>query len=65
MFYYESTHDAATHFFIDYRPKGTHLFEYTLGVQLKEKYQSGIAEIQCRCAPEYGSHSGSVWVEVK
>ncbi|MDI6739126.1 MAG: alpha-2-macroglobulin family protein, partial [Candidatus Edwardsbacteria bacterium] len=65
LFYYESTRDAATHFFIDYLPKGTYVFEYSLRVQLKGRYQSGIAEIQCMYAPEYGSHSGSVWVEVK
>ncbi|MEO0472566.1 MAG: alpha-2-macroglobulin family protein, partial [Bacteroidota bacterium] len=28
--YYQSTRDLATHFFFDYLPKGTHVFEYTL-----------------------------------
>jgi uncharacterized protein YfaS (alpha-2-macroglobulin family) len=65
LYYYESTRDAATHFFIDYLPKGTYVFEYTLRVQLKGRYQSGIAEIQCMYAPEFNSHSGSVWVEVR
>ncbi len=63
--YYESTRDAATHFFIDYLPKGTYVFEYQLRVQLKGRYQSGIAEIQCMYAPEFNSHSGSVWMEVR
>ncbi len=65
LLYYESTRDAASHFFIDYLPKGTYVFEYQLRVQLKGRYQSGIAEIQCMYAPEFNSHSGSVWVEVK
>ena len=45
--YYQSTKDAATHFFIDYLPKGTYVFEYDLRVQLKGQYQNGVAEIQC------------------
>ncbi len=63
--YYESTRDAASHFFIDYLPKGTYVFEYQLRVQLRGRYQSGLAEIQCMYAPEFNSHSGSVWMEVK
>jgi uncharacterized protein YfaS (alpha-2-macroglobulin family) len=63
--YYQSTKDVASHFFIDYLPKGTYVFEYDLRVQLKGKYQMGIAEIQCMYAPEFNSHSQSQWVEVK
>lgn len=63
--YYESTRDTASHFFIDYLPKGTYVFETSARVQLKGRYQSGIAEIQCLYAPEFNSHSGSVTLEVK
>lgn len=63
--YYESTRDAASHFFIDHLPKGTHVFEYSTRVQLRGRYQSGIAEIQCMYAPEFNSHSGSIAIEVK
>jgi len=63
--YYQSTKDVATHFFIDYLPKGTYVFEYDLRVQLKGKYQSGIAEIQCMYAPEFNSHSESYLIEVR
>jgi hypothetical protein len=58
--YYESTRDTASHFFIDYLPKGTYVFEYSTRVQLRGQYQTGVAEIQCMYAPEFGSHSGSV-----
>jgi hypothetical protein len=58
--YYESTRDTATHFFIDYLPKGTYVFEYSTRVQLRGQYQTGVTEIQCMYAPEFGSHSGSV-----
>ncbi len=63
--YYQSTKDAATHFFIDYLPKGTYVFEYDLRVQLKGRYQNGIAEIQCMYAPEFNSHSDSQRLEVQ
>jgi uncharacterized protein YfaS (alpha-2-macroglobulin family) len=58
--YYESTRDTATHFFIDYLPKGTYVFEYSTRVQLRGEYQTGVTEIQCMYAPEFGSHSASV-----
>ncbi len=63
--YYESTRDTASHFFIDYLPKGTYVFEYSTRVQLKGTYQTGIAEIQCMYAPEFNSHSESIPLEVK
>jgi hypothetical protein len=62
--YYESTRDTATHFFIDYLPKGTYVFEYATRVQLRGRYQTGVTEIQCMYAPEFGSHSGSVGLTV-
>ena len=61
--YYESTRDTASHFFIDYLPKGTYVFEYSTRVQLRGQYQTGIAEIQCMYAPEFNSHSESLHVE--
>jgi tetratricopeptide (TPR) repeat protein len=63
--YYESTRDTVSHFFIDYLPKGTYVFEYSTRVQLKGAYQTGIAEIQCMYAPEFNSHSESFVLEVK
>lgn len=58
--YYEETRDVASHFFIDYLPKGTYVFEYAVRVQLRGRYTSGVAEIQSMYAPEFNSHSGSV-----
>jgi hypothetical protein len=58
--YYESTRDTASHFFIDYLPKGTYVFEYSTRVQLRGQYQTGVAEIQCMYAPEFNSHSESI-----
>jgi uncharacterized protein YfaS (alpha-2-macroglobulin family) len=63
--YYESTKDTASHFFIDYLPKGVYVFEYSTRVQLRGQYQTGIAEIQCMYAPEFNSHSEGFTLEVR
>jgi hypothetical protein len=63
--YYESTRDTASHFFIDYLPKGTYVFEYSTRVVHKGQYQTGIAQIQCMYAPEFNSHSESVKLSVE
>jgi hypothetical protein len=65
LMYYESTRDTASHFFIAYLPKGTYVFAYSVRVQLRGRYQSGLASIQCLYAPEFNSHSQSVELEVK
>jgi uncharacterized protein YfaS (alpha-2-macroglobulin family) len=63
--YYQSTRDTASHFFIDYLPKGTYVFEYRLRVQLKGRYQTGVAEIQSMYAPAFNAHSESLVLEVQ
>ena len=63
--YYQSTRDTASHFFIDYLPKGTYVFEYASRVQLRGEYQSGVASIECMYAPEFKSHSQSTLIRVQ
>jgi uncharacterized protein YfaS (alpha-2-macroglobulin family) len=63
--YYESTRDTASHFFIDYLPKGVYVFEYSTRIQHRGQYQTGVAEIQCMYAPEFNSHSESLALNVK
>jgi len=63
--YYESTRDTASHFFIDYLPEGTYVFEYSVRVVHRGLYRSGVAEIQCMYAPEFNSHSESFILDVK
>ena len=65
LWYYESTRDTASHFFIDYLRKGTYVFETSVRVQHAGTYETGIAELQCMYAPEFNSHSGSVEIKVK
>jgi hypothetical protein len=63
--YYESTRDTASHFFIDYLPKGTYVFEYSTRIQHRGTYQTGLASIQCMYAPEFNSHSESIPLVVR
>ena len=62
--YYESTRDAATHFFFDALPKGVYVFEYPLRVTHAGDFSNGITNIQCMYAPEFASHSEGVRVKV-
>ncbi|MFO0796702.1 MAG: alpha-2-macroglobulin family protein [Gemmataceae bacterium] len=63
--YYESTKDTASHFFVDYLPKGNYVFEYPLRVQHRGAYTTGFAAIQCLYAPEFNSHSESIPLEAR
>ena len=64
LWYYECTKDASTHFFIDYLPKGTYVFEYTLVATMTGTYSNGLTTIQCMYAPEFTSHSEGIRVTV-
>ena len=50
---------------MDYLPKGTYVFEYSVRIQCRGQYQTGMAEIQCMYAPEFNSHSESLPLVVK
>jgi uncharacterized protein YfaS (alpha-2-macroglobulin family) len=63
--YYETTKDTASHFFIDYLPKGVYVFEYPVRVQHKGKYPTGFANIECMYAPEFNSHSENINLDVR
>ena len=63
--YYQSTKDAATHFFFNRLPKGVYVFEYDVRVNNKGSFSNGITTIQSMYAPEFSSHSEGVRVEVK
>ncbi len=65
LWYYEATGDAATNFFIDYLPKGTYVFEYTLIATMSGTYSNGITTIQCMYAPEFTSHSEGGRVKIR
>jgi len=62
--YYESTRDAATHFFFSKLGKGTYVFEYAVVVNHYGDFSNGITQIQCMYAPEFTSHSEGIRVKV-
>lgn len=62
--YYQSTSDLATHFFIDYLPRGKFILEYSLRVTHQGTYSNGISSIQSMYAPEFSSHSAGVSIRI-
>ena len=62
---YQNTRDAAEHFFIDYLPKGTYVLESRCRIQLRGKYETGLATIESMYAPQYNSHSESHTLRVE
>ncbi|MBN2440705.1 MAG: hypothetical protein JXJ04_05150 [Spirochaetales bacterium] len=65
LWYYESTKDASTNFFIPWIRKGTYVFEYSLRISHTGNFSNGITTIQCMYAPEFTSHSEGVRITVK
>jgi uncharacterized protein YfaS (alpha-2-macroglobulin family) len=64
LYYYQSTRDLSTNFFIGWLSKGTYVFEYPLRVSQKGNFSNGITTIQCMYAPEFSSHSEGIRVTV-
>lgn len=62
--YYESTRDAASHFFIEFLPRGIYVFEYPVRVTHRGVFSNGITTLQCMYAPEFSSHSEGLVVHV-
>jgi uncharacterized protein YfaS (alpha-2-macroglobulin family) len=62
--YYESTRDAATNFFFDRLPRGTHVFEYPLFATHEGRFSVGLATAECMYAPEFRAHSGGMGLRV-
>ena len=63
--YYQSITDVAAHFFFDYLPKGTHVFEYKLKANAAGEYSNGITTLQCLYAPEFSAHSEGIRLRVE
>jgi len=63
--YYESTRDAATHFFFDSLKKGTYVLEYNIRANNAGKFSNGITTIESMYAPEFSSHTKGIRVEIK
>src|SRR5690606_33577670 len=63
--YYQSTRDLATHFFVDYLPRGKYVLEYEVFAVQAGDYAGGLATIQCMYAPEFAGHSEGIRMHVR
>lgn len=63
--YYQSTKDAATHFFFDQLNKGTYVLEYDVRVNNAGDFSNGISTIESMYAPDLSSHTKGIKVSVK
>lgn len=63
--YYQSTRDAATHFFFDSIRKGTYVLEYTLRANNPGDFSNGITLIESMYAPEFSSHAKGIRVQIR
>jgi hypothetical protein len=62
--YYQTTKDAATHFFLDFIAKGVYVFEYDLRVNVRGIFSNGITTIESMYAPEFTSHSEGMRITI-
>lgn len=63
--YYQSTRDAATHFFVDTLNKGKYVLEYEVRLNNIGTFISGISTIKSMYAPEHSGHSSGKSVKVQ
>lgn len=62
--YYQSTRDAATHFFFDSINKGTYVLEYTVRANNAGSFSNGITLIESMYAPEFSAHTKGIRVDI-
>jgi len=63
--YYQSTRDAATHFFFNRIARGTYVLEYDVRVNNAGEFSNGITTLQSMYAPEFSGHSAGVRVKIE
>ncbi len=64
LFFYQETRDAASHFFIERLPAGSHVIEYRVKIQHAGNFATGIGEVECLYAPEFRARSSSLQLKV-
>ncbi|WP_187263262.1 alpha-2-macroglobulin family protein [Pontibacter beigongshangensis] len=57
LYYYQTTKDVATNFFLNRLSKGNFVFEYRLRVAHAGEFSTGISSVQSMYAPEFNAHS--------
>ncbi len=64
LYYFQTSKDASTDFFIDYLPKGSYYFEYELFVTGSGELHVGPATAECMYAPEFRANTGGLKIRV-
>lgn len=59
LWYYQSSKDTATHFFMDSINEGSYIIEYDVRITNSGTFNNGIATIQSMYAPEFSAHSSA------
>lgn len=65
LWYYEAPKDLGNNYFVQWLPKGTHVFEYDIRAQISGNFSGGLCTLQCMYAPEFASHSEGERLEIK
>jgi hypothetical protein len=63
--YYQISKDASTEIFIDYLPKGSHLFQYEMFTSGKGELSVGAAIVECMYAPSFRANSNGWKFSIK
>lgn len=63
--FYEQTGDVATHWFIEFAPKGNYILEYTVYANVAGRYSSGTTFGECLYAPEFRFQSNGSMIVVE
>ncbi len=62
---YCETKDAETNFFVQWLPKGHHVFTYEVYVSQSGTFHAGASTIQCQYAPQLTAHSNGSVIKIK
>lgn len=63
--YYFTNKDASTNYFIDYLPKGTHIYEYEVKTNNIGLFNTGISQIECMYDPSVNARTENFKIEIK
>lgn len=63
--YYFTNKDASTNYFIDFLPKGKHIFEYEVKTNNIGLFNTGISQVECMYDPSVNARSENLKIEIK
>ena len=61
---YRATKDTATHYYIDWLPRGVHTIENSFWAAQAGTFKAGISTVECLYAPEFCAHSQGAGITI-